>query len=122
MLGGQNMKYIVKKDKYTKAREGTAKFNILSCAKCHHEIFIYQKDGPGRLLRLYLDKFVAPHSIVEEVKNITTKNEMHGLKCPSCGELLGVPMVYEKENRLAYRLLSNKVIRREEQSPLEYEL
>lgn len=45
---------------------------------------------------------------------------MYGLKCPACGELLGFPMVYEKENRLAYRLLNNKVFRREEQSPLDY--
>ena len=47
---------------------------------------------------------------------------MHGLQCPACGELLVVPMMYEKEKRLAYRLLNNKVLKREEQSPLEYEI
>lgn len=116
------MKYIVKKDKFTKARGGNAKFYILLCAQCRHEIFIYQKDGPGKLLRLYLDKFVAPKSVVEELHDIKTKSDMHGLQCPACGELLAVPMIYEKEKRLAYRLLNNKVLKRKEQSPLEYEI
>ena len=116
------MKYQIKKDKYTKARGGNAKFLILSCGTCLKEIFIYQKDGPGSLVRLYLDKFVAPESFIKELNNIENKNDMHGLKCPNCSELLGVPMIYEKEKRLAFRLLNNKIKKREENSPLKYDL
>lgn len=116
------MKFTAKKDKYSKARGGSSKFLILSCANCRREGFIYQKDGPGRLVRLYVDRFVAPQEFVEKLNNITTKSEMSGLKCPYCDELLAVPMIYEKENRLAYRLLINKVIKSEKQSPLDYEL
>lgn len=116
------MRYEVKKDKYTKARGGSAKFNVISCAKCKSEIFIYQKDGPGRLLRMYLDKFVAPENFVNQLNLIKSKNQMQGLRCPKCGELLGVPMIYEKEDRLAFRLINNKVMREEKQSPLDYKL
>lgn len=116
------MKYEVIKDKYTKARGGTAKFNLIICANCKKIIFLYQKDGPGRLLRLYLDKFVAPVSFAKMVKQIKTKAEMKGLRCPVCNELLGIPMIYEKENRLAFRLINNKVLRKEETSPFEIEL
>lgn len=54
------MRYVVRKDKYSKVRGGSDKFYIISCVKCQNEIFIYQKDGPGHLLRMYLDRFVAP--------------------------------------------------------------
>lgn len=116
------MKYEVKSDKYTKARGGNPKFNIISCINCKHEIFLYQKDGPGKLLRMYLDKFVAPREIVDELKKINKKSDMKGLKCPYCGELLGVPMIYEKENRLAFRLILNKITRKEEQSPIQIDM
>lgn len=116
------MKYEVVKDKYTKVRGGSAKFYLISCVKCGKIIFIYQKDGPGSLVRMYLDKFVAPRDIADKLKKIETKSEMSGLRCPNCNELLGIPMIYEKENRLAFRLLSNKVHRKEKTSPLEFDL
>ena len=116
------MKYEVKSDKYTKARGGNSKFNIISCLSCKKEIFLYQKDGPGKLLRMYLDKFVAPQEFVKELKKISKKSEMKGLKCYCCGELLAVPMIYEKENRLAYRLINGKVTRKEAQSIIEIEM
>ena len=62
---------------------------------------------------MYLDKFVAPHNLVEQLKSVKTKKEIHGLKCLACNELIGVPIVYEKENRLAFRLIPNKVIKKE---------
>ncbi len=107
------MQFVINKDKYTRARGGSAKLYQIFCSKCNHEICIYQKDGPGNLLRMYLDKFVAPHNLVEQLKNLKTKKEMPGLKCLSCNELIGVPIVYEKENRLAFRLIPNKVIKKE---------
>ncbi len=107
------MKYEIVKDRYTKTRGGSAKLITITCVKCQKEVFVYQKDGPGKLVRMYLDKFVAPKDLVEKLKQVKHKNEMQGLKCPYCNELLGVPMVYEKENRLAFRLIHNKIQKKE---------
>ncbi len=103
------MKYEIVKDRYTKARGGSAKLITITCVNCKKDIFVYQKDGQGKLLRMYLDKFVAPEDFVEKLKQAKNKNDMQGLKCPNCGELLGVPMVYQKEKRLAFRLINNKI-------------
>lgn len=55
---------------------------------------IYQKDGPGILKRLYLDRIVSLINL-KEGKN---------LECKKCKTVLGVYMMYKKENRPAYRL------------------
>ncbi len=116
------MKYEIVKDKYTKNRGGSAKLYSIICTKCWLPIFVYQKDGPGKLVRMYLDKFLAPKHFVEALKQIKLKNEMQGLKCTNCGELLGVPMLYKKESRLAFRLINNKVHKNEILSPFEIDL
>lgn len=98
-------KYNIVKDKYTKVRGGNSKFLTISCGVCNKEMFLYQKDGHGRLLRLYLDKIKAPEKAVAEFQKIYKKNEMGTLKCPKCKTVLAVPMVYEKEDRLAFRII-----------------
>lgn len=55
---------------------------------------VYQKDGPGILKRVYFDRIVFP----------TDLNEKKNLECKKCKTVLGVPIIYEKENRLTYRL------------------
>lgn len=47
---------------------------------------------------------------------------MSGLRCPNCNELLAVPMVYEKENRLAYRIINNSITIQKKPSPLDYNI
>ena len=116
------MRYVVRKDKYSKVRGGSAKFYIISCVKCQNEIFIYQKDWPVHLLRMYLDRFVAPQELVAKLQNIKSKGKMSGLRCPNCNELLAVLMVYEKENRLAYRIINNFITIQKEPSPLDYNI
>jgi hypothetical protein len=80
---------------------------LLSCEKCCQPIAVYQKDGPGILKRLYLDRISAP----QELGGGGIKN----LVCGNCGVLLGVKYIYEKENRPAYRLfagaISKKVVK-----------
>ena len=88
----------LKNDKYRKSRGGHARLLLISCEKCGKGLFEYQKDGPGILKRLYFDRI---HSQQEMDKKI--------LSCPDCKEVLGVTMIYKKENRLAYRLYSGAV-------------
>ena len=84
----------LKQDRYKKRRGGNSRLLELKCAQCSHHLFYYQKDGPGIIKRLYLDRIYPSAS---RVKNLV---------CPKCGEVLGTQMIYKKEGRLAYRIFS----------------
>ena len=83
------------KDKYRRTRGGYSRLLKISCAKCDSFLFDYQKDGPGILKRLYLDR-INPH----KGYNLKTNS----LTCPECKTLLGVKFIYSKEKRPAIRL------------------
>jgi len=88
----------LKSDKYKKARGGSSKLLQISCAECGEIICDYQKDGPGSLKRMYLDRISNPNVSISE----------KSLKC-SQGHLLGVAIIYKKENRPAFRLIIESV-------------
>ncbi|MEK7632906.1 MAG: hypothetical protein AAB473_03885 [Patescibacteria group bacterium] len=87
-------KPLLKSDKFKKARGGTSRLLEIFCSACKANVCLYQKDGPGLLKRMYLDR------ISESACTIGNKN----IVCASCGAHLGVMMMYEKEDRPAYRL------------------
>ncbi len=95
------MKIKLKHDKFQTARGGTSKLFDIKCARCRNHLFFYQKDGPGPLKRMYLDR------IYEFGKIDLNKN----LVCPKCQTLIAVPIIYEKENRRAFRLFVGAVIK-----------
>ena len=95
------MKLKLKQDKYRKARGGHARFLAASCAKCNTQVAIYQKDGPGILKRMYRDRILQPE-----------KFAAGNLICKKCREVLGVPIIYKKENRPAYRLFVGAVTKK----------
>ncbi len=65
----------------------------------------YQKDGIGTLFRLYLDRIRGPRELLDSVERVHVNTAMPNLVCNHCGALVGIPMVYEAENRLAFRML-----------------
>ena len=95
------IKLIFKNDKYKKARGGRSRWLMLYCEKCKNQIALYQKDGPGILKRLYLDRIFSPQELTDP------KNKK--LVCKKCKTLLGVQDVYKKEKRLTYRLFAGAV-------------
>ena len=90
----------MKNDKYRKARGGYSRMLQLSCTNCGHNLFHYQKDGPGILKRLYLDRIQGYSAAASK------------LSCPKCQEVLGVKTIYKKENRPAYRLFTGAVFKK----------
>ena len=72
----------------------------ISCENCGNHICYYQKDGPGILKRLYIDRIVGL---------ATAKDE---LTCSKCKQVLGTKTLYKKENRPAYRLYVGSVVKR----------
>jgi len=87
----------LKSDRYRTARGGWSRFLDISCAKCGSPLLIYQKDGPGPLKRLYVDRIVKPEKLARWSK----------LMCAHCKELLGIPYTYQKEQRKAIRVFQN---------------
>ncbi len=94
-----------KSDRFKKNRGGYSRWLSLSCEKCKTRLLIYQKDGPGILKRLYHDRIIFP----------TDLNRKEKLECKKCKAVLGIPIIYEKEDRPAYRLfvgtIAKKIIR-----------
>lgn len=97
--------HLLKKDKYVNARGGNSHFLDLFCSKCNQHLALYQKDGHGRLLRIYLDRIFEPQELSLLQSRIDDKAEMPNLKCQKCGTIIGTPMIYEAEKRLAFRLI-----------------
>ena len=89
-------------DKYRIARGGYSRFLNIYCTSCKAHLCLYQKDGPGVLKRMYLDRILAP-----KVKN--TKNK---LICPNCKKIIGTFFIYKKENRPAVRLYQDSVVKK----------
>jgi len=95
------MNYKPKKDGYSKSR-GAAQFYIISCAGCGVDILLYQKDGPGGLVRMYRDRITAPAELAD-------KSDLPALRCQKCNEIIAMPMIYVAEKRQAYRIIPGKI-------------
>lgn len=93
----------LKNDKYRKIRGGYSRLLELRCSNCKQFLFNYQKDGPGILKRLYVNR-------IQKLVNTDKK-----LACGKCGKTLGNLGIYEKENRPAFILIpgaiSKKIIK-----------
>ncbi len=88
-------------DKYKKARGGYSRLLAISCRKCGAVVCSYQKDGPGALRRMYIDRISAPMISVEG----------NTLNCPN-GHDLGTKIIFAKENRPAFRLYVDAITKR----------
>lgn len=72
---------------------------------------IYQKDDyPGRLRRIYLDRIFFPPQLTHLDKKPLKK--IAKLTCPRCGEDLGTPYIYKKENRTAFKLYQDSLVKK----------
>jgi hypothetical protein len=92
--------YKFKNDTFKKTRGGVSRVLDIRCYGCDNHVTYYQKDGPGLLKRMYIDRFIdkSPNG--------------NGLICDSCNRNLGTLINYEKENRPAYRLFVGAVTKK----------
>jgi hypothetical protein len=99
-----------KQDKYKKARGGYSRFSDIKCEKCGSSIATYQKDGPGPLKRMYIDRIFSPQNLVNLQKVAIKK--IPNLVCFKCKQIIAIPYIYKKENRPAFRLFEGSVIKK----------
>jgi hypothetical protein len=88
----------LKNDRYRKARGGYSRLLELRCSQCNSFLCEYQKDGPGILKRLYIDRIYK-----------RGKGENRKLICGNCDKILGNWGMYEKENRPAFTLIPGSI-------------
>lgn len=92
---------MLKNDKYKRTRGGYSRLLSVSCQKCGEHICEYQKDGPGALRRMYVDRIIDPKISISRKDLSCSKNHF-----------IGVKIIYEKENRPAFRLFVDSVIKK----------
>lgn len=95
------MNIYFKNDKYKRTRGGYSRLLSISCQKCGKHICEYQKDGPGNLRRMYIDRIVDPKISISRKDLSCSKNH-----------LIGVKIIYDKKNRPAFRLFVDSVIKK----------
>lgn len=95
----KEIQFNFKKDKYRKNRGDYSRFLHIFCDSCEKPLFLYQKDGPGDLKRMYLDRILAP-------KVFFKKGDF---ACPHCSKVRGTFFIYEKEKREAIRLYQGAI-------------
>lgn len=87
-------------DKYRKKRGGYARILDIACAKCDGLICRYQKDGPGHLKRIYIDRILEPIVVWSRDAKLT---------CGGCGKWVGIGDVYKIEKRNCFTLMQGAV-------------
>lgn len=103
--------YVFKKDRYRQMRGGYSRFLNVYCSNCKNHILLYQKDGPGILKRLYMDRIFAPDNLTN-LQNIGNIELINNLICENCKNLIGFPIIYEKENRMSFHLKQGSFIKK----------
>ncbi len=90
-------------DKFRKMKGGCARLLRITCFACGTYVLTYQKDGIGRLLRLYFDRILEP----------PMEHSKSPLVCPGCGKALGLPGMHQS-GRMAYRLIPGSFVKKRE--------
>ena len=102
----------LRRDKYMSFRGGSSAFYNIYCSHCRHWLLLYQKDGPGNLFRLYLNRTHAPESLAGRSHSVSKSSNFPGLKCTHCQALIGAPMIYKPEGRPAFRLIHGTIVKK----------
>lgn len=100
----------LKNDRFKKNRGGYSRLLDISCEGCGQHLCFYQKDGPGMLKRMYFDRIYSSKEY-SNLENLSIKKSPQ-LICKNCGRLLGVPIEFKKEKRLAFRLFQGAVTKK----------
>jgi hypothetical protein len=82
-------------DAYQEARGGYSQMLRVSCSKCGQSVGEYQKDGPGPLKRMYVDR-------LSLVSGDTEFSVGKFLNCSRCHGPLALGYIYPKEQRPAW--------------------
>lgn len=95
----------LKKDRYSARRGGSSKALDIYCRRCNSIVIVYQKDGPGPLLRCYVDRIIYPKEYKQNIRD----GKLEKLTCNDCDAIMGLPIRYKEhgEDRLAFNMVKS---------------
>ncbi len=114
---GNGDEFYLINDHYRRVRGGTARLLELACANCGHPMMIYQKDGPGPLLRCYINRIFKPDTLakLQRDQGIREPRDLPNLVCTKCNNVLAYP-IRHRDGRLAFSVrqgaIAKKVLRK----------
>lgn len=117
-MSEKTREFKLKHDRFMSARGGTSAFYNVYCAGCRQWLLLYQKDGKGNLFRLYLDRIHAPEKLAMLHHSVGGSAKFPGLVCTHCNASIGVPMIYKREGRPAFRLVPGAIVRQKSDGTL----
>jgi ribosomal protein S27E len=100
------------KDRYRAVRGGSSAYLTIGCAACGTPLLLYQKDGPGTLYRMYLDRILAPPALASLQHTCASKEDMPNLTCPACGAVVAAPAHTPSARRLAFRVIRGRLVKK----------
>lgn len=110
-MNGETQVFKLRLDRFMSARGGTSAFYNIYCARCRKWLLLYQKDGTGNIFRLYLDRIHAPENLTSLHRSVGKLPKFSGLVCGYCNASIGVPMLYKREDRPAFRLIPGTIVK-----------
>lgn len=66
---------------------------LVSCGHCKEDLAVYQKQGRGKLLNMYLERIVEASFNFDSILN-----------CPNCQEKLGMKIQSKTKGKEAYKM------------------
>ncbi|MBT9143033.1 MAG: hypothetical protein DDT32_01874 [Syntrophomonadaceae bacterium] len=117
-MNEETRKFKIRRDRFMSARGGTSAFYNIYCVHCRKWLLLYQKDGKGNLFRLYLDRIHAPENLALICFSSGKTTKFPGLVCSHCGVSIGVPMIYKREARPAFRLVPGAIVKQQSDGTL----
>ena len=89
-------KYKIRRDRFYRSQGGTCQIVEISCGACRAFRACYQKDGQGRLFRLYVTRLQ-----IEGMPRcrFLMKGDMPLLKCEKCALITGLPVAARNHKR-----------------------
>lgn len=104
------MDFKFKRDQFKDNRWTHSRIVNLHCRVCDNLFAIYQKDWPWNLRRLYMDRILYPENLVGlDKKDIKRVNI---LTCSNCWEDIWTPYIYVKENRKAFKVYQDMIVKK----------
>lgn len=78
-------------DSYRTARGGESALLLVLCRQCAQHLFLYQKDGPGPLLRCYVNRI---HPRRSAAPGAHGQQSLDSHRCPHCDATYGHDITY----------------------------
>lgn len=73
---------------------------LISCGKCKKHLFLYQKQGKGNLLNMYIPRIIKSEIKLDPLPSF--------IQCPQCNNILASKMTLKSTGQEVYKMHRSK--------------